>query len=281
MSTATTSPQAPQPANDPDATESPEPAKPAKTAGRRRTSDHIDPAAVNLLSPWVMDELRVNHLRRRFGLGVVTLVLLVGLAWVGLNLQLHRAETEVRGEEALTPSLSAKIADLSDVRTYVTSVDQRSATVTAVTAAETQFSRALSALDAALPRSASLDTLSVALPTGTDESGGANTAACPGPDPFGATEVIACLELSGTAADRGDVSTFVQRLARVNLFVEPFVATTTNGTERGVTFTGSVGITYAALSDPAAVRAAADAEAQAGADSGAEPGAEPSTEGGS
>ena len=228
-----------------------------------------------------MDELHVNHLRRRFGLGVVTLVLVLGLAWVGLNLQLHRAETEVRGEEGLTPSLSAKIAGLSDVRTYVTSVDQRSSTVTAVTAAETQFSRALAAMEAALPRSASLDTVSVALPTGTDESGGANTAACPGPDPFGATEVVACLELSGTANDRGDVSTFVQRLARVKLFVEPFMATTTKGVERGVTFTGSVGITYAALSDPAAVRAAAEADAQADAEAGAEPGTEPGAEGGS
>ena len=111
--------------------------------------------------------------------------------------------------------------------------------------AQAQMARAMETLAAALPRRARFDTLTLVLAS-EDPAAAENAdqvAPCPGPDPFGANTVIGCVQLSGTAESRADVSKFVQDLAASPLFVEPFVETTTKGTERVVTFTGSVGLT--------------------------------------
>lgn len=68
-------------------------------------------------------------------------------------------------------------------------------------------------------------------------------AACPGPDPFATLPVVGCVTLSGTAPDRRVVAELVRRLDREELFVEPFVSTTTTADDEPVTFSGSVGLT--------------------------------------
>jgi hypothetical protein len=54
--------------------------------------------------------------------------------------------------------------------------------------------------------------------------------------------VIGCITLSGSAGTRADVGELVINLGNEELFVEPFVSTTTAGDGTGVTFSGSVGL---------------------------------------
>ena len=72
---------------------------------------------------------------------------------------------------------------------------------------------------------------------------------CPGPDPFNTRTVIGCITLSGTAANRGSVGEFVIALGDSELFVEPFISTTTTADGEQVTFTGSVGLSEAVFSN--------------------------------
>ena len=72
---------------------------------------------------------------------------------------------------------------------------------------------------------------------------------CPGPDPFNTKPVIGCMTLSGTAASRAEVGDLVIALGASDLFVEPFISTTTSGGRPTVTFSGSVGLSQTAYSN--------------------------------
>jgi hypothetical protein len=72
---------------------------------------------------------------------------------------------------------------------------------------------------------------------------------CPGPDPFNTRVVVGCITLSGSAANRSAVSDLVIGLGDSELFVEPFISTTTTADGEGVTFTGSVGLSERVFSN--------------------------------
>lgn len=240
--------------------------------GRRRTSKGRPPtgggkaprtgaASVNLLSPWVFEELRVHQLRRRFLLGVVVLLVAVALAWGALRFNLHRAHADLRGEEAVGAGLTRELRELAPVRTYVNSVERRVVTVKGATYDDVAFSNVLTALDAATPEGATIGTISVELAaaeTSDDDSAGPASDkdparglvgdTCPGPDPFGTRVVVGCVTIEGTADSRDAVSGLVIALGADKLFVEPFVDTTTTEDSDAVTFSGSVGLSPAAFS---------------------------------
>jgi Tfp pilus assembly protein PilN len=214
--------------------------------------------ALNLLSPWVLQELRVRRFRQRFVVGAVALAVALAGAWTFQRLELEQVRADLRGEQAVTSGLTARISDLGEVRTYVEGVGRRALTVQAAMLTEVRFSSVLAALRRATPAGARIDGVQVILANGATEPGADGSAAeaargltgavCPGPDPFATEVVIGCLELSGTAADREQVSRLVVALGHDPVFVEPFVSTTTTSDGSGVAFTGSVALSPAAFS---------------------------------
>ena len=54
--------------------------------------------------------------------------------------------------------------------------------------------------------------------------------------------MIGCITLAGSAGSRADVGELVINLGNEELFVEPFISTTTTGEGNEVTFSGSVGL---------------------------------------
>jgi len=243
------------------------------TRTKRRTGKAEPVASVNLLSPWVFEDLRVHRLRRRFVYGAIALVVAIGLFWTDQRLSLHQAEQELRGEEAVTTGLSEQIDGLTPVRTYVEGVQHRAQTVHDATYADVAFSQVMEALRSATPNGAEITTISVDLAGGAGATGtttttppatttdpnadpnaaggaevekdpgrGLSGATCPGPDPFGTRVVVGCVTLEGTAADRETVGKLVIALGDSDLFVEPFVSTTTTSDSANVTFSGSVGL---------------------------------------
>lgn len=215
---------------------------------------------VNLLSPWVLEGIRVHRLRKRFAYALLALLVLIAGAWAFQQLRLSSAEADLRGEAAVGDSLRLRIEGLAPVATYVGDVRSRGTTVRGVMATETSLSETLQALRRASPAGSTLDSVTVTLPVAGVPPEGTDgplvpvtpsaedlvatrgiVAACPGPDPFATRQVVACVQLSGTAPDRQSVSALVRRLAASSLFVEPFIDATTTA-EGLVSFTGTVGL---------------------------------------
>lgn len=216
-------------------------------------------ASVNLLSPWVHEDLRVRKLRERFGLGLLALLVLVGAFWAWQRVTLAQVEADLRGEEATAESLQGRIAELAPVQAYVDGVDRRATSVQQQMITDVAFSTVLESLTEATPSGARIESLAVDLPTGAgvviapdgtiaDPTRGLVAAGCPGPDPFATLEVIGCVTLSGTASSRDAVGDLVDNLAASDAFEEPFITTTTTDEGASVAFSGSVALTPAVFS---------------------------------
>jgi Tfp pilus assembly protein PilN len=208
--------------------------------------------AVNILSPWVFEQMAVSQLRRRFGLAAFVLVLVVVAFWAIQGLRVDQAEQVLAVEQAETARLSAETGKLAPVQTFVATVGQQQLSVQNNMAAEIYFSRVLEELQNATPFAANVESVSIALDPNAGSVALGNAPAvgealpvespCPGPDPFNTKLVIGCITLSGSAGSRADVGELVINLGAEELFVEPFISTTTSGDADEVTFSGSVGL---------------------------------------
>lgn len=223
--------------------------------GRRTTPPS---ASVNLLSPWVVEELALRQLRLRFLTGGLVLAMLLAAGWAWLQLDLGRTRSGLAADEAANVQLTGQLSDLDDVRSYVTSVNRRTDDIESVMGRQVAVSTVVSTLEEMLPDGSGLTSAELTIPIepeliGGDAGATAEGSVCPGADPYGTQPIVGCLQFTGTAPDRESVSTFVQRLDRRDLFVEPFVRTTVTGDlvggETGATpgasaveFTGSIGL---------------------------------------
>lgn len=206
--------------------------------------------AVNLLSQSQFDRLAARRLRQRFLTAGTVLVILVGLGWGAQHVRVAQQEKLVEVEQAQGQRLSAQTELLAPVRTFVTGVALQERIVAATMSGEVWVSDVLAGVRDALPVGARLTTLAVSV-TGAAAPGATPTtdgAACPGPDPFNTRVVVGCVQLSGTASSRAEVGDLVIALGHSNLFVEPFISTTTTGDAEAVTFSGSVGLSEKAYS---------------------------------
>jgi Tfp pilus assembly protein PilN len=241
--------------------------KAAKKADKAAKKDQLVPVlpSVNILSPWVFERMAVSRLRRLFTLAGLVLILLAVVGWLIQGLRIDQAEQVLAVEQAETARLSAETGKLAPVQTFVATVGQQQLSVQNNMAAEIYFSRVLEELQNATPFAANVESVSVALDPNAGSVALGNAPAvgealpvespCPGPDPFNTKLVIGCITLSGSAGSRADVGEFVINLGAEELFVEPFISTTTSGDADEVTFSGSVG-----LSDKVYSRRYADLE---------------------
>lgn len=208
--------------------------------------------AVNLLSTWVLEENRVRTLRLRFLAGAVALAVLLALVWVGLHVKIKAEERSLEEQQSTAAQLRQQIADMAPVRTYGASIRNRDVMLSQAMASEVTFSRALDSLQGLLPAGTSIGTFTGTLTPlaadGTAAPADGGVSACPGPDPFGVTTVVACVELSGLAPSREAVSQLVLALSTDKQFVEPFISTTTTDDANVVAFSGSVGLDTKMLS---------------------------------
>jgi hypothetical protein len=229
-----------------------------KSRDRRQSGPPLP--TVNVLSPWSFEAIETRRLRQRFGLGCLLLALVVGGGWGVQFLRVNHAEHALTDVQAETGLLTLETEQLASVRNYVTSVQQKKLSVQEAMKQEIYFSQVLDGLEAATPGGASVESAVVALNPAAAAAeepveGEAEAApaapvdaavSCPGPDPFDTLVVVGCVTLSGTAADRRSVGDLVIGLGESDLFIEPFISTTTSVSEeeRGetVTFTGSVGL---------------------------------------
>jgi Tfp pilus assembly protein PilN len=228
--------------------------KAAKKADKAARKDQMVPVlpSVNILSPWVFERMAVSRLRRLFTLAGLVLLFLAVIGWVIQGLRIDQAEQVLAVEQAETARLTVDTNELKPVETFVATVGQHQLSVQNNMAAEIYFSRVLEELQNATPYAANMESVSVALdPNAGSVALGQEpevgevvpvVSPCPGPDPFNTKLVIGCITLSGSAGSRADVGELVINLGAEELFVEPFISTTTTGDGNEVTFSGSVGL---------------------------------------
>jgi hypothetical protein len=221
---------------------------------RRPTSHHPHPVLprVNLLSPASLTWLSVRVLQRRFlaaGVGLIVLIAVVGAVQ---HLQVAEARRLAAVEQAETSRLRTETQVLAPVRAFMGGVARQQETVETNMAGEITSSEVLEALLGAAPPGLRLEALTLTVATVAEaQADGALTEAvtsCPGPDPFNTRAVVGCVVLSGTAGSRAEVGEFVIGLGDLELFVEPFISTTTTADAAGVSFAGSVGLSRVAMS---------------------------------
>lgn len=230
----------------------------AVKAGRfaRKSNGKTEPArlpSVNLLSPWVFEAIALRRLRRRFAIAALTLLLLVAGVWAGQHLRIQQAEKALEVEQAETARLTAETNELAPVRDFVTGVERQMLTVKETMATEIYFSRVFQGLQRDTPAGAEVTSLEVTLapaplPVAEGQEPIPVVSPCPGPDPFNTKVVVGCITISGSADTRKAVGDFVIALGADELFVEPFISTTTTADDADVTFSGSVGLSETVFS---------------------------------
>jgi hypothetical protein len=215
---------------------------------------------VNLLSPAAFDLLAARRLRGRFAAGALALVVLAAALWTVQHLRISETRKLVAVEQAETARLNSETRTLLPVKAYVAGVASQQQTVSTTMAHEIFFSHVLDGIRRATPVGASLDNVAVTLAAadpavaaaagtaGAPAAAAPTVSPCPGPDPFNTKPVIGCITLSGTAQTRSQVGDLVIALSRADLFVEPFISTT-SAADKSVTFSGSVGLSQAAYSN--------------------------------
>lgn len=225
-------------------------AKAARSSKGGRSNSKSEPVrlpSVNLLSPWVFEAIALRRLRRRFLIAGVALLLLVAGAWTGQHLRVLQAEKALEVEQAETARLTAETEELGPVRNFVSGVERQVLTVKQTMATEIYFSRVFQGLQRDTPAGAQINSLQVTLapppaPVAEGQAPIPVVSACPGPDPFNTLVVVGCITISGSADSRKDVGDLVIALGADDLFVEPFISTTTTADDSEVTFSGSVGL---------------------------------------
>jgi Tfp pilus assembly protein PilN len=220
----------------------------------RQVRHELSPS-VNLLSPWVFEVIAARQLRLRFMAAAAVLALLVGLGWAVQRVRIDRVEQSLAVEQAQTGRLSTHTSELAAVRTFVSSVNSQKLLARRAMRKEVFASRLMEGLKRAIPTGARVDTITITLAADTDAEAAAPStqadvpsATCPGPDPYSTRAVAGCITLTGSADSRASVGDFVVNLGDDQLFVEPFISTTTTAEGDELTFTGSVGISRKAYS---------------------------------
>lgn len=239
---------------------------------RSRESTPVLPS-VNLLSQSEFDRLSARRLRGRFVAGAIALAVLVGGGWGVQHMRVDGAQKLVDVEQSKTSRLTAQTQLLAPVRAYVNGVQVQERTVADAMATEAYVSKVLDGIREAMPLGAEPSTVSVTLIGADTSAAGTTAAACPGPDPFNTRVVIGCVALSGTASSRAEVGDLVVALGDSNLFVEPFISTTTTDDSEVVMFSGSVGLSEKVFSGRYA-----EPQPDATTDPAADPAADPATD---
>lgn len=213
---------------------------------RGRTAAHprIGLPGVNLLSQSAFDRLAARRLRHRFVAAGLVLVALVGAGWGGQHVRVVQARKLVVVEQGETARLNARTQTLEPVRAFVGGVAVQEGTVRTAMAREIYFSDVLAGIRAATPSGARLQAVTITAAPAAVAGAPVDAAAsvCPGPDPFNTRTVVGCVTLSGTATSRQEVGQLVTSLGSGDLFVEPFISTTTTADSATVSFSGSVGL---------------------------------------
>jgi len=220
-----------------------------KTLGRRTKPTAIIPFTpttpdVNLLPPRVFDAVHAKRAQHKLAVAAGVLVLVVAAAYAAQTAQIMVANNALDVEMDRSALLDKQVRDLNPVKVFHAGVDAQKVTVQKTMARELRFSEVTTELLKNSPPNVHIETMtvSVASDAGASASSSPGTA-CPAANPFEPVAMVTCVQFTGTANGREDVSLLLVNLNKSSKFANVYVPVTDSGDGKAVTFNGSVGIT--------------------------------------
>jgi hypothetical protein len=200
---------------------------------------------VNLLPPRVFEAVQAQNARRKLTLIGGAMVLVLGALYVAQTAQITVANNALDTETANGVVLEKQARALAPVNAFYLGVAAQKTMVKTTMAQELVFSEVASTLSAISGKDVQIETMTatVAPPGAAGTQAAAAGAGCSPADPFGKVSIVTCLQFTGTAAGREGVAKFLSNLTASAKFAAPYVPVTDSVDGKGVTFSGSVGIT--------------------------------------
>jgi len=197
---------------------------------------------VNLLPPRVFDAVAARGARRKLAVAGAVLALVVAGVYAGQAAQIMAANNALEEETSKSAGLEKQVRALKPVKVFYAGVAAQKVTVQKTMARELYFSSVATELVNSRTAGVFVETMTVA--AAADEGASSSPgSACPAANPFKPAPIVTCVQFTGTAIGRVNVSTFLTNLNKSNKFANAYVPVTDSGDGKKVTFNGSVGIT--------------------------------------
>ena len=197
---------------------------------------------VNLLPPRVFEAVRAKKAQRKLILGGAVLALLVAGTCAVQTAQIIIANRALEAETAKSAALDRQVRALNPVKVFYAGVAAQKVAVQKTMARELYFSKVASDLLKDNTAGVVVETMTVAAAADAGASSSPGSV-CPAVNPFNPAPMVTCVQITGTAAGRGNVSAFLESLNDSDKFADVYVPVTDSGDGKRVTFNGSVGIT--------------------------------------
>ncbi len=211
---------------------------------------------VNLLPASITESFTLRRVHRMLIVVAALLVVAIGAVWYLQGNQVSEAQAKRDQAQAANAAVAAKVEALAPIKQMYEQITNEQNLVATTLASEPQAALVIERMVATGPASGSggpVTFASIAIEYRGVPAAGETINPCPNPDPFGTDITIGCVTFSGMAATRDQVSTMLNAMAADPLFVGPYVNSSTvtessTDSTGGITFTGTAGLSLAALS---------------------------------
>lgn len=207
---------------------------------------------VNLLPREVAERQRVRRFTAAVGAGAGVAVILLAFVYTLQVGRLHAAQQALAAQQARNAGLQQQISSLQRFHTLKQEVTDKQALVTGLTQGQIMWSGVMKDVSSVIPTQMWLTQFNGSLTsatTGTPAPGASGTAA---PSATTGANLVGTLQFSGYAMAHTDVADWLDRLAQVKGWANPWVSSsqkTTSGNTIVVQWTGTVDLTAAATSE--------------------------------
>jgi Tfp pilus assembly protein PilN len=195
---------------------------------------------VNLLPPEVRERVKSRRVTLAVAAGAGVALVLLAFVFVLQSSRLSSAKQQLAVQQSANAALQTKVDGLQRYRLLAQRVADARALVTEITGHQIMWSGALRDLSMVIPTDVFLTQLA-----GTLQPAGTTTMA-PGATP--ATTIVGNITFTGSALDQPALALWLERLEKVDGWVNPWVSTDTSSPPV-VNFAGTVDITQAATSE--------------------------------
>jgi Tfp pilus assembly protein PilN len=209
---------------------------------------------VNLLPASVAESFTLRRIHRYFIAVAVLLVLGFSAIWYLQSNQIADAQAKLDEAQAASASVSARVEELAPIKQMYDQITNEQELVATTLASEPQAALVINRMveTGTGGGGAPVEFTSIAIEYRGVPSAGEEINPCPNPDPFATDITIGCVTFSGAANTRDQVSAMLNAMAADPLFVGPYVnsSTVTESSDEsasGITFTGTAGLSIAAL----------------------------------
>ncbi|SHH61622.1 Tfp pilus assembly protein PilN [Jatrophihabitans endophyticus] len=193
----------------------------------------------NLMPPEVVGKRRIGWLRRRLGVALLALVVLVGAGYAFARQQTDVAHDDLAAAQDRSTALTHQVSGFDALLATQAKTTQLSDQLATVMATDLQWSRLLGQLNRIAPAGLTVTQVQGQLTDGTAATTAPTGTTMTAP---GGAQVIGTLTISGTARDYRSVATYLDALAKVRglALVDPGALATDQGRS---TFTATASLT--------------------------------------